>query len=101
VLYVGETGRPLEVRVNEYKRNWQKTKREKEEGKDEADTISSLSACHTIEQDHQVLWDDVKILAKEPSTKRSKIHETATMYLEEEVINQPIVVNWQHYGILY
>jgi hypothetical protein len=62
--------------------------REKEEGL-EADTISSLLACHAIEQDHQVLWDDVNILAKEPNTKRCKIHEAAAMYLEEEVISQP------------
>jgi hypothetical protein len=86
--YVGETGRPLEVRVNEHKRNWQKMKREKEEGL-EVDTIISLLACHAIEQDHQVLWDDVKILAKEPNRKRRKIHEAAAMYLEEEVFSQP------------
>jgi hypothetical protein len=85
---VGETCKPLEVRVNEHKRNWQQIKIKKEEGK-EADTISSLLACHAIEQDHQDLWDYVKILAKEPNTKRRKIHEAAAMYLEEEVISQP------------
>jgi hypothetical protein len=73
-------GRPLEVRVNEHKRNWQKMKREKEEGL-EAATFSSLLACHAVEQDHKVLWDDVNILAKEPNTKRRKIHEAAAMYL--------------------
>jgi hypothetical protein len=67
--YMGKTGRPLEVRVNEHKRNWQKMKREKEEGL-EAVTISSLLACHAREQDHQILWDDVKILAKDAITKR-------------------------------
>jgi hypothetical protein len=84
--YVGETGWPLEVRVNEHKSNWQKMKREKEEGL-EADTISSLLACHAVDQDHNVLWDDVNILAKEPNTKGRKIHEAAAMYLEEEVIS--------------
>jgi hypothetical protein len=88
VKYVGETGRPLEVRMNEHKRNWQKMKREKEEGK-EADTISSLLACHAIKQDHQVLWDDVQFLAKEPNERRRKIHEAAAMHLEQEVISQP------------
>jgi hypothetical protein len=86
---VGETDQPLEVRVNEHKRNWQKMKREKEEGL-EAATISSLLACHAVEQGHKVLWDDVNILAKEPNTKRRKIHEAAAMNLEEEVISQPI-----------
>jgi hypothetical protein len=76
------------VRVNEHKRNWQKMKREKEKGL-EADTISSLLACHAVEQDHKVLWDDVNILAKEPNTKRRKIHEADAMYLEEEAISQP------------
>jgi hypothetical protein len=38
-------------------------KREKEEGL-EADTISSLLVYHAIEQDHQILGDDVKILAE-------------------------------------
>jgi hypothetical protein len=74
--------------VNEHKRNWQKMKKEKEEGK-EADTISSLLACHAVEKEHQVLWDDVKILAIEQNTKRRKIHEATAMYLEEEVISQP------------
>jgi hypothetical protein len=63
-------------------------KREMEVSK-EADTILSLLACYAIEKDHQVLWDDVKILAKELIIKRRKVHEAATMYLEEEVISQP------------
>jgi hypothetical protein len=68
--------------------NWQKMKRKKEEGL-EADTISPLLACHAVEQDHKILWDDVNIVAKEPNTKRCNIHEAAAMYLEEEVISQP------------
>jgi hypothetical protein len=76
------------VRVNEHKRNWQKMNIEKVEGL-QADNISSLLVCHAIEQDHQILWDNGNILAKEPIATSRKIHEAAAMYLEEEVISQP------------
>jgi hypothetical protein len=56
-------------------------------------------ACHAIGQDHQVLWDDVQILAKEPNPKSHKIHEAAAMYLEEEVIYQPSCELAASYGI--
>jgi len=86
--YVGETGRPLQVRVNEHKRNWEKMKREREEGKD-MDNVSSLLAAHAVEKNHKVQWDGVKILAKETNVKKRKIHEAAAMYLEENIVSQP------------
>jgi hypothetical protein len=75
-IYVGETGRPLQVRVNEHKRNWEKMKREREEGKD-MDNVSSLLAAHAVEQNHKVQWDGMKVLAKETNVKKRKIHEAA------------------------
>jgi hypothetical protein len=86
--YLGETGRPLQMRVNEHRRNWDKMKREKEEGMD-LDSIPSLLAAHAVENDHQVQWEEVKILAKESNVKKRKIHEAAAMYLEDEIISQP------------
>jgi hypothetical protein len=84
--YVGETGRSLQMRVNEHRRNWDKMKREMEEGMD-LDSIPSLLAAHTVENDHQVQWEEVKILAKESNVKKRKIHEAAAMYLEDEIIS--------------
>ena len=86
--YIGETGRQLQVRVNEHRRNWEKMKKEKEEGND-MDIISSLLAAHAVEKEHQIEWEEVTILANEANMKRRKIHEAAAIYLEEEVISQP------------
>ena len=86
--YVGETGRQLKVRVNEHRRNWEKMKRDKDEKK-EIENISSLLAIHAVEKDHQIKWEEVKILASEVNMKKRKIHEAAAIYLEEEVISQP------------
>ena len=86
--YVGETGRQLQVRVNEHRRNWEKMKRDKEEEKD-TENISSLLAIHAVEKEHQIKWEEVKILASEVNMKKRKIHEAAAIYLEEEVISQP------------
>jgi hypothetical protein len=83
-----DIGRPLQARVNEHKRNWEKMKREREGGKD-MDNVSSLLAARAVEQNHKVQWDGEKILAKETNVKKRKIHEAAAMYLEENIVSQP------------
>jgi hypothetical protein len=50
---------------------------------------SSLSAMHELNNNHQVKWEDVSVLAKESNTKKRKIHEAAAIYIKENVIGQP------------
>jgi hypothetical protein len=86
--YIGETGRPLEKRVNEHKRNWLKLSKLYEKDINE-ENISSLLAAHAAENKHHVKWEDYKILRKENHCKERKIHEAAAMHIESNVINQP------------
>jgi hypothetical protein len=44
---------------------------------------------HAVDNNHQVKWEDVSVLAKESNTNRRKIHEAAEIYIEENVISQP------------
>jgi hypothetical protein len=93
--YIGETGRPLDIRVSEHRRNWLKLDGEKEE--DEA-TTSSLLASQAVEHNHQVNWEEVLILAKERNTRKREFHEAAAMHIEDNVISQPsidILPLWQ------
>ena len=63
-------------------------KRDKDEKK-EIENISSLLAIHAVEKDHQIKWEEVKILTSEVYMKKRKIHGAAAIYLEVEVISQP------------
>jgi hypothetical protein len=66
--------------------------RERRRGGGEAAT-SSLLASHAVEHNHKVNWKEVTILAKKtnPSSSRRKIHGTAVMHIEENVISQPSI----------
>jgi hypothetical protein len=53
-----------------------KRERERERGGCEAAT-SSLLASHAMEHNHQVIWEEVTILAKESKIRKRKIHAAA------------------------
>lgn len=76
-VYLGETGRPLGVRVGEHKKNVK-------EGK----TFSSKLAEHVWDQQHKVLWDDVKIVGRETGIVKRKIKEASFMAINDNCISQ-------------
>jgi hypothetical protein len=88
--YIGETGRPLDIRVSEHRRNWLKLDRKREKEGDEAAT-SSLLASYAVEHNHQINWEEVTILAKESNIRKKKIYEAAVMHVENNVISQPSI----------
>jgi hypothetical protein len=75
--------------VGEHRRNWIKLNNENERGDKKEEYISSLLAMHAVDNNHQIKWENVSVLAKESNTKRRKIHEAAAIYIEENVISQP------------
>jgi predicted GIY-YIG superfamily endonuclease len=85
--YIGETGRPLETRVSEHRRNLLKLSRDREIGIEE-ESLSSLLALMQ-ENKHQVLWEEVTILGSENNAKKRKFHEAAVMNIEDNVISRP------------
>jgi Uri superfamily endonuclease len=62
-IYIGETGRSLETRVNEHKKRLKLSELQEKYINDE--NISSLLAAHVAENKHNVKWEEVKILGKE------------------------------------
>jgi hypothetical protein len=86
--YIGKTGRPLETRVNEHKRNWLKLSKLQENDINE-ENISFLLAAHAAENKHHVKWEEVKILGNENHLVKRKIHEAAAMHIERNAISQP------------
>jgi hypothetical protein len=77
--YIGETGRPLEVRVNEHKKNIEK----------EGVGYSKL-VDHALSKKHQIQWKDVKILGRESQEKKREIFECLEMAKRSfNTISQP------------
>jgi hypothetical protein len=64
----------LDIGVGEHRRNWIKLNNENERGDKKEENISSLLAMHAVDNNHQVKWEDVSMLAKENNTKKRKIH---------------------------
>jgi hypothetical protein len=86
--YIGETGRPLETRVSEPRRNLLKRSRDREIGTED-ESLSSLLATHAAENRHQVHWEEVTILGSENNAQKRKFHEAAVMHIEDNVISRP------------
>jgi hypothetical protein len=66
--YIGETSRPLEVRVNEH--------RQKIEKKDEG---YSRLVDHALNSKHQIRWDEARVLGRESHYKKRRILEAIEM----------------------
>ena len=75
--YIGETSRPLRVRLQEHKSNI-----------NNGETDRSKIAEHVWEHYHQIDWDEAKILAKEENTTRRKLKEATYIALANQPISQ-------------
>jgi predicted GIY-YIG superfamily endonuclease len=77
--YIGETGRPLAVRLRVHRHNLKDGLLEK-----------SKLAQHAYEEGHRVGWDEAKILDIESNVRyRRKYKEAAHMACSANPINQP------------
>jgi hypothetical protein len=65
--YVGETGRPLSIRIGEHKLNLRNGLLDK-----------SKLAQHAFEEDHQISWNEAKILQIEVNSRQRKYTESPT-----------------------
>jgi hypothetical protein len=78
VVNVGETNRPLEVRIKENKYNLTQGLLEK-----------SKLAQHTCEESHETWWKEPKVLQIDPNTTYRKYEEPSHMYLVDHPTSQP------------
>jgi hypothetical protein len=76
--YVGETGRPLFVRIGEHKFNLKNCLLDK-----------SKLAQHAFEEGHQISWNEAKILQIEVNSRQRKYKESAHMACMDNPISQP------------
>jgi hypothetical protein len=76
--YIGETGRPLAVRLCEHRHNLQQGLLEK-----------SKLAQHAYEVGHRVRWDDARILEIESNSRYRTYKESAHMACTTNPISQP------------
>jgi hypothetical protein len=76
--YIGETGRPVEIRITEHQRSVEKNN----------PGVSKL-AEHALNTGHQFQWDDVRVTGREINWKKRKIHDAAEMVRRKNVISCP------------
>jgi hypothetical protein len=75
---IGETGRPLAVRIREHRHNLKLCLLEK-----------SKLAQHAYEEDHRVVWDKARVLDIENNSRFRKYKESAHMACSTNLISQP------------
>jgi hypothetical protein len=75
--YVGETGRPLPVRIGEHKFNLRNGLLDR-----------SKLAQHAFEEGHRISWNEAKILQIEVNSRQRKYRESAHMACMESPISQ-------------
>ena len=76
--YIGESKRPLRVRLEEHKRNVKL-----------GYTDKSRIADHVWAEDHKMSWDEAKILNREPNQFKRKYKEASYMSMSKNHISQP------------
>jgi hypothetical protein len=76
--YIGETGRPLALRLREHRHNLQHGLLEE-----------SKLAQNAYEEGHRVGWDEARILEIESNTRYRKCRESAHMVCLTNPISQP------------
>jgi predicted GIY-YIG superfamily endonuclease len=76
--YIGETGRPLAVRLREHRHNLQQSLLKKPK-----------LAQHAYEECHREGWDEARILEIESNSRYKKYNESAHMASLINTINQP------------
>lgn len=75
--YLGETSRPLRVRLEEHKKNVKR-----------GNTASSKLAEHVWEKQHHILWDNVKICDTETKWFERRFKESVLISTSEKCISQ-------------
>jgi hypothetical protein len=75
--YIGETSRPLEVRIKEHKYNLTEVFFEK-----------SKLAPHAYGESHKICWNEAKVLQIEPNTPYRKYKESTHVSLVDHLISQ-------------
>jgi hypothetical protein len=81
-VYIGETGRTLDVRLNERKKSIVKR-----------DPNISKLAEHVIDTNHRILWNESQVIGHESHCKARKFQEAAEIYRGGDmVINSPSFV---------
>jgi predicted GIY-YIG superfamily endonuclease/uncharacterized protein (UPF0335 family) len=78
--YIGETKRPLNVRIKEHKENTKKGLTEK-----------SKIAQHCWSENHNMLWDEASIIHREPHFYKRKVIEASYIKLADQPISQSSV----------
>lgn len=76
-VYIGETGRPLSIRIKEHKRNCK-----------QGETDKSRLAEHAWSHSHKILFDKAEPIAKEPNVLKRKIKESAFITGNKNVFSQ-------------
>jgi hypothetical protein len=77
--YIGETGRTLDIRLNEHKNSIRK-----------GEITTSKLVEHAFNEDHIFEWDKASVLARESKWKARKFHEAALIYMDgDEVVSAP------------
>ncbi len=74
--YIGHSGRPLNIRVQEHKTAVRKS------------SVSSGVADHTIKTGHSIDWDQVDILDRDPLTPPRRIREAIQIRLHNPGMNR-------------
>ena len=78
--YIGETKRPLNVRINEHKQNTRQGLIDK-----------SKIANHCWSENHNMIWEDARIIHREPHYFKRKLIEASFMKITDQPISQPSV----------
>jgi predicted GIY-YIG superfamily endonuclease len=74
-VYIGETGRTLNIRLNEHKKSII----------ERVPNISKL-AEHVIDTNHRILWNESQVIGHESHWKTRKFQEAAEMYRGGDMI---------------
>jgi hypothetical protein len=75
--YIGETGRPLAVRILEHRYNLKQS--------------LVVLAQHAYEEYHRVSWDEARVLEVESNSRYRKYKESAHLACSTNPISQPIL----------
>lgn len=78
--YIGETKRPLEVRIKEHRKHTQL-----------GETSKSGIAEHAWNADHRINWNDAKVIHRETHWKKRKFKEAAFIFQNPGTFSHPSI----------
>jgi hypothetical protein len=88
--YIGEAGKPVEVRCGDHRRFLEKAGQFKQHG-DPLGGVSSHLAVHAASNNQVVDWSEVDVVSKESHWYKKKIHEATIMIVPDKMISEPSV----------